>query len=126
MASIKHDLFPSFVVFTAPTDDTPVDKLTSAPPNPRGAKTFDKARVVVMDNQITVAVDGDNGPTILFREKFSPEDYVKSTDAKLDSYVTTNTGIKIAYRKNTACGCGSRLRSWNPYSTVHSVANPTD
>jgi hypothetical protein len=126
MTNVKHDLFPSFVIFTAPDEETPVDKLTSAPPNPRKAKTFDKARVVISNNQIVVAVDGDKGPNILFRESFETENFVKSTDASVDSYVTTNTGIKIAYRKNTACGCGSRLRSWNPYTTMNSTADPTE
>lgn len=125
MALVKHDVFPAFFAVVPAEDPTPLTEITSAPLYPKTGRQLSTARVVIMDDVLVVAVDGDsNGPKVVFREAIKPETFMKSTVG--DTFVETITGKKLAYRKDNACGCGSRLRSWNPYgSTVNSSKDPT-
>jgi hypothetical protein len=86
---------------------------------------MDKARVIVSSDRVIIAVDGDtDGPRIVFNQPI--REFHKSNDRKSDSYIITENGSMIAYRKNEACGCGSRLRSWNPYGHIYSTQDPTE
>ena len=68
---------------------------------------------------VIVAKDGPEGPQIVFRE--AHETFIPSEKADEDSYVVTKSGKMIAFKKDRGCGCGSRLRGWNPYATLNSI-----
>ncbi len=126
--NIRQDIFPAFVS-VAPADlDIALGDLKSAPPTP-GSFQVSIARVVVTPERIIVARDSGagTGPQVVFSEAILPETFYKSSDIRnKDSYVQTVSGKKLAWRKDSACGCGSRLRSWNPYgSIVSSTQDPT-
>jgi hypothetical protein len=124
---VQADVFPAFVA-VAPADlEIALGDLVSAPPSP-GAFQVAIARVVITGDRIIVAQDQGNGPTVVFSELIKPETYWKSYDIRtIDSYVETISGKKLAWRKDSACGCGSRLRSWNPYANImNSTADPTE
>lgn len=125
--AIMHDVFPAYVVVVSPDDPTPVDEIHSAPPTP-GAANFTIARVVVTKDKILIAVDANGGPRVIYEEGIQPETHFRASNPReKDSFVTTLSGQKIAYKKDTACGCGSRLRSWNPGgSIVTSTKDPTE
>jgi hypothetical protein len=121
---IVHDLFPCFVAAVGQGTLDSVHDLASMPAT-LGAHTMDKARVVVSDDRILIAIDGDTeGPRIVFNQPVI--EFYKSESRTKDSYVVTENGSMIAYRKNEACGCGSRLRSWNPYGHIYSKNDPTE
>jgi len=125
MPSILHDVFPATVVITHAEFPTPIDELRSQPPT-KGAAYISTARVVITSEHIIVARDSGNGPVVVFREGIDPALFYKTKDVRtIDSYVTTLSGKKIAYRKDTTCGCGSRLKSWRPFATMSSVKDPT-
>lgn len=125
MVSVKQDIFPAFVAM-APADDPVVyTDMTSGPLFPKTARQITVARVVVFGGSITIAIDGNDGPKIVFREAIQANTFIKGPNPKKDSYVVTASGIKIAFRRDDACGCGSRLRSWNPYNSIHSSQDPT-
>lgn len=124
MPSAKFDLFPAFIIFIPRDDATPLTGIKSDPPTPVGSHRLDKARVVVSDDQILVAVDSEIGPKVVFKQLIVPGSFIQAASKEQDSYVTTVDGVRLAFRKNTACGCGSRLRSWSPYRTLHSTKNP--
>lgn len=124
--SVKYDLFPAFVSILPPDDPTDIGGLTSGPPSPRHARHLDKARVIVLQNKIMIAVDSDQGPRIVFQEKYDTPLFTRSSSRDVDSHLTTASGKKLAFRRNDACGCGSRLRSWNPYNTLNSKNDPTE
>ncbi len=119
---IREDTFPATLVVTAPDFETPVEELKSHPPTP-GAASLDTTRVVLTADRIVIAKDDIRGPQIVFSEQIDPDSYVKGTSTT-DSYVTTVTGKKLAWRKDAACGCGSRLRSWRPFKTMGSSKDP--
>lgn len=124
--SVKHDIFPAFVALLPADDDTPLTDLRSGPLFPKQARQVITARVVVFNNRITIAIDGNDGPKVIFNQPVDPASFQKSAKPSEDSFIQTLNGIKIAYRKDENCGCGSRLRSWNPYRILNSKNDPTE
>jgi hypothetical protein len=124
--SVKYDLFPAYITFLPAEDETTAQNMTSGPPNPKGARHLDRARVIVYQNKVLVAIDGDRGPQIVFRDTYEATDFFRSKSREEDSYLTTTSGKKIAFRRNDSCACGSRLRSWNPYKSLNSTGDPTE
>jgi len=125
MSSVKHDVFPALVALVPAGDPAELTTLSSAPISPKTARQVNTARVVIMDNLIIIAVDGGgSGPKIVFREAIKPETFIKNNGT--DSFVETVSGKKVAYKKDNACGCGSRLRTWRPYNNVNSSKDPTE
>jgi hypothetical protein len=80
---------------------------------PEGTRRVDKARVVVVDETILIAIDSPEGPKLVFQEKILS--YNK--EGKLHRVLTVGDK-NIVFRKDENCGCGSRLRSWYPYGSV--------
>lgn len=67
--------------------------------------------------KVIVAVDSPDGAQIIFLEEI--EDAFEDKTTKTYRIVT-KSGKMLAFTKDTNCGCGSRLRAWNPYRTLHS------
>lgn len=112
---IIRDVFPAHLsvaaagVFTDPRD------MQSFPPL-ENTQYVDKTRIVMTDEAILVASDSPSGPIVIFQEQYI--DYFKSKKDSEDSYVITKSGKMLAFKKDSACGCGSRLRSWHAYNTI--------
>lgn len=115
---IREDVFPAHVAVVSEGFSDDVTVLRSSPPT-EGSRYVGTARVVVTDEAVFVAIDSNEGPIIVFREKYS--EYLPSKDPKKDSRIVTISGKMLAFRKDTNCGCGSRLRGWNPYKTLNSI-----
>jgi hypothetical protein len=118
---IIHDVFPAHVSLAAANVFTDVHQLISYPNNP-GTYYIQTSRVIITDTNITIAADAPEGPQIVFNERYTS--FEKSTSPDADSYVITESGKMLAYKKDVNCGCGSRLRSWNPYKTLQSNRDP--
>ena len=112
------DVFPAHLAVVAAGIFEDVYDLGSNPPTP---EAFYRAttRVVVTDTLIIVAQDSPNGAQIIFQEKYVT--FLPAADKKSDFRVITESGKMLAFQKDTNCGCGSRLRSWNPYKTLSSM-----
>lgn len=119
---IREDSFPATIVITAQDFPVDVQELSSRPPTPDAA-TLTITRVVVTHDRVLVAVDDVAGPKVVFSEGINPVNHIKGTTER-DSYVTTLSGKKLAWRKDPSCGCGSRLRSWRPFKNTFSVKDP--
>lgn len=117
---IKYDLFPAHVAAAPPGLLEDPLTLTSSPA-PDGAYYIATARVIVTDTRIVIAQDSPDGASIIFNEPYDLDNFYKSTKPELDSILITNSGKVLAFKKDTNCGCGSRLRSWNPYKTLISI-----
>ena len=122
--SAKYDLFPAFVVFSAESETLNIEEMSSAPAYPKNSIQYDKARVLVMGGNVTIAIDSETGPKIIFRQPYEEANFIRSKSNKEDSRLTTTNGTMLVFKKNDACGCGSRLRSWNPYRTLGSSKDP--
>lgn len=122
---IELDIFPAHVQVAPPNVFTDVHTLNSYP-HQEGAFYVSTTRVIIMniDNQkvVVVAQDSPEGAQIVFKEKIQTfHDQVDGTYRLI-----TVSGKALAFSKDTNCGCGSRLRSWNPYRTMNSIKDPTE
>ena len=122
MTSVLIDMFPATVALSYADFPTPIEDMRSSPPT-AGAASFGTARVVVTNDRIIIARDAGSGPVVVFSEGIDPANVVKRPREK-DSYVTTLSGKKVVFRKDSACGCGSRLKTWRPFKTMSSVLDP--
>ena len=94
----------------------------------QGSRLVDAVRVILTDVTIMIAADSDKGPILIFREKYikeslSPE---KPKASRGVTRLKTETGKVVIMEKDANCGCGSRLRGWNPYNTAYSTNDPVE
>lgn len=115
------DVFPAIVVVAPSGAVSKLEALVVEGSLPNGAKKLDRTRIVVINNIVMIAVDSPSGPKLMFREAVSKSIFEQST-YKLQ----TASGKTLAFKKDSSCGCGSRLRSWMPHKGVlTSEADPT-
>jgi len=118
---IVVDVFPAHFQLTPAGHLETVDVLNAHPPT-KDPDIYYLAttRVVLTENTITVAQDAPTGPMIMFQEKYDRENLIGPEGDKKTYRLTTESGKMLAFQKDTNCGCGSRLRGWNPYKTLTS------
>lgn len=117
----KVDVFPA-IILLAPPDSLPgYTDLIFTEEKPEGTRRVDRCRVAILNNKLYVAVDTPEGPQLVFREDIA--DY-KKLDGQHNAITTS--GKLIAFKKDTNCGCGSRLRSWNPFGAYLSSTEDPD
>ena len=114
------DVFPA-LVWIAPSNSVGLDELSIPGPSPEGTRKVDRVRVVLLGDTILIAQDSPQGPTLVFREKFTH----RHVEGKLQTVLTESEKI-VSFIKDTSCGCGSRLRGWNPYGQNNSVYSSKD
>lgn len=114
---ILLDRFPCHLAAIGPNKVEDVTTMRSYQPT-EGSRYLGTTRVIVTDTQIIVAKDSNTGPEIVFQEDYQV--FVPSETPAQDSFIVTLSGKMLAFKKDTGCGCGSRLRGWNPYKTLTS------
>lgn len=83
-------------------------------------------RAVITDDKIMIAADSDKGPMLLFRETYDPSTLTIVKNPMKNVWLMTVSGKAIVLEKDANCGCGSKLRGWNPYKTINSVKDPQE
>ena len=120
--SVRVDIFPTIMVLVPADHELDAQQLNPHTATPGGVN-LNTTRIVVMNDRIMVAKDAQEGPQVVFAEGIDPSSLHADRNG---GYVTTLSGKKLSWVKDTACGCGSRLRSWRPYKHVGSIADPTE
>lgn len=120
--SVRVDVFPAILALVPADHDSAASELNPHAPIPGGVN-LTTTRIVILNGRILIAKDAPEGPQVVFAENIDP---ITLHVERNSGYVTTVSGKKLAWVKDTACGCGSRLRSWRPYKNVGSVADPTE
>lgn len=115
---ILLDRFPCHLAALPAGKLDDVTKMTSFQPT-NGSNYLEITRVIVTNEHVLVAKDSPQGPQIVFRETY--ETFIPSEKSDEDSFVVTSSGKMLAFKKDRGCGCGSRLRGWNPYRTLNSI-----
>lgn len=118
MTRILLDRFPCHLAAAPAGKFEDVTSLRSFEPTP-GTNYLEITRVIITDGHVLVAKDSPEGPQIVFRETY--QTFIASEEAYSDSFVVTSSGKMLAFKKDRGCGCGSRLRGWNPYKTLNSI-----
>lgn len=123
---ILLDLFPARARLTPPEYLPPAAEHATATVLTRlpQSRYVDAVRVVVSSDRVMIAADTSRGPTLIFNERYDPATLV--LDKRGTSRLVTETGKLVVFDKDNNCGCGSRLRSWNPYGTLNSMHDPTE
>jgi hypothetical protein len=116
---ILADIFPAHLQVAPANTFSDVRELNPAPAKD-GLFYVGTTRTLITEEndiqKIVVAVDSPDGAQIIFLEELEEalqEDKVYRA--------ITKSGKMLAFTKDTNCGCGSRLRAWNPYRTLNSI-----
>jgi hypothetical protein len=114
------DVFPAIVRLAPAGSLSDITQLNIIGDVPQGTRRVDTARAVLLGETLIIAVDSPEGTQIVFREKVVQTE----VEGKVH-YALTESGKILAITKDNNCGCGTRLRSWNPYgSYVPSSQDP--
>lgn len=122
-----HDYFPATIVVVPPNVLEDFTTLTTSIRPPEGGRYLERLRIVMLEDDkskiFLVGADSHDGPKLIFSERLS--DFRWSGSKTEDSQVLTQSGKVIAFKYVRGCSCGSRLRSWSPYSIMNSIKDPT-
>lgn len=125
---VVFDMFPARVLVIADQEsnaDLNLDDLTYTTRVPNSRKV-EAVRVVLTEATIMIAGDSSNGPVLIFQEKYDPSTLVLNKNRSKPGRLTTLNGKILVFQKDENCGCGSKLRAWNPYRTVYSTKDPIE
>jgi len=117
---IIYDLFPA-LLSAAPAGLIEDPKTFTSVNDIEGTYHLDTTRVIVTETHVLVAQDTPDGAQIVFNESYPEGNFYQSASREDDSVVVTTSGKVLAFKKDMNCGCGSRLRGWNPYKTLYST-----
>ena len=111
---ILQDLFPAEAILR-PATDQPLNTFDFSV-----AERHDitAVRIIVTPTHIIMAQDGPGGPQVVFKEEYDPGLYIRDAERRGLHRIQTLAGRQIAFHITSSCGCGSRLRSWNPYKVL--------
>lgn len=107
------DIFPALLKVAPEGSVEDFSTLQPVGPAPTGTRRLDRCRVVVLADTLMVVMDSPEGPELVFKERI-----VELTTENNVTHALTENNKAVAFQKDTNCGCGSRLRSWNPYKAV--------
>ena len=115
------DVFPAIIRLAPAGSLSDITELNIVGDVPQGTRRVDTARAVIIQDMLIIAVDSPEGTQIVFRERVTQTEKVDKVH-----YALTESGKIIAVTRDNNCGCGTRLRSWNPYgSYVPSTQDPS-
>jgi hypothetical protein len=107
------DVFPALIKLAPPGSLSDYTTLQTTGDVPQGTRRVDRSRAVVINNVLIIAQDSPEGPLVVFKEAIEG-----MTQEGKTSHVLTVSGKIIAISKDDNCGCGSRLRGWNPMGSA--------
>lgn len=110
------DIFPAVAAIYPPDYAETLQKpYETVGTSDSGYKPYVECRVILHNSNLFVGIDGPRGPQFLFKGTYVNENVFQ------DRYLTrvlTDDGHLVVFGTSKGCGCGSRLRTWNPYGTV--------
>lgn len=109
----RVDVFPAIIRLAPPGSFDDITELGISGPSPKGTRKLDRCRVVILKDVLMVALDSPTGPSLVFRERVTDTVFSGKT-----THAVTESGKIVVFEKDDNCGCGSRLRSWNPYGNI--------
>lgn len=123
---VIYDVYPAKALVAPATKNLELATMTLHT-EVKHSRLVTDVRVVITEEVVMIAADSSSGPVLIFQERYSPDNLIVDKDKRKISRVQTNSGKSIAFTKDeSSCGCGGRLRAWNPYRTVYSKNDPTE
>lgn len=115
---IRSDVFPANV--------------TISKPNTSETQRYDKARIVFTMDAVYVFQDAPTGPELVYTERLAsfdpgvPLHRRKRGLPPRQASAITDSGAEVSFMRTGGCGCGSRLKSFSPFSVINAVASTKD
>jgi len=113
---VRADVFPAHVTLTQGDD----------------VQVMEKVRLIVTQDTVFIYKDSSTGPTLAYQERLQSYDpgvpvhrRTRSNPMRLAS-VTTDSGTNISFGRMGSCGCGSRLKAFDPFAQITSAASTKD
>lgn len=125
---VTFDLFPARVLVIPPGEELDaldyetLEFLTTV----KSARRVEAVRIVITEATVLIAADSHTGPVLIFQEKYDPDSLILNRNRSKPMRLRTRNGKVLVFQKDENCGCGSRLRTWNPYRTVYSTKDPIE
>lgn len=110
---LQADVFPAEAIFAPAGSVDDLDLFTMESAIPEGGKKLGRIRIVILNDVIVVGQDSPTGIIVIFQD--GVREYKKEQRVHK---VRTLSGKAIVFTKDNNCGCGSRLKSWNPYGKI--------
>jgi hypothetical protein len=129
---VKYDIFPAKVIVSPPQKKDKDNKDTFSYDDLHyysdltGARRVEAVRIVITEKTVLIAADAQAGPMLIFKEKYDSDSLFVQKNKSKPSRLRTESGKILVFQKDDNCGCGSRLRTWNPYRTVYSTKDPIE
>lgn len=130
---VRADVFPA-VLTVAPPDASPASSLSPVSPAP--ARTLEKVRVIVTLDAVYVFQDASGGPQLIFSERLAeytppPALPPRATPQQVralrrEATLTTDSGKTLAFHRSDNCGCGSRLKGFDPFDSITQYSSTKD
>ena len=79
-------------------------------------------RGIVTDDEVLIYIDDANGPSVFFTDRL--EDF--SGTAKTGWVAKTTDEYTVTMERSSGCGCGSRLKGFNPFPGLPFEKMPTE
>ena len=127
---VRADVFPA-IISVAPAD-SPNGPATLSKRTPEDHRYLEKTRVVVTVDTLLIFQDSSSGPELIFSERIA--DYTPPppnrtltirtrAGATREALVTLDSGKTVAFTRQQGCGCGSRLKSFDPFKVAYGDAS---
>lgn len=115
--TVKADVFPAVLQITGSDDES---------------RTVDKVRVIITEgtpDKVLVFQDASTGPSLIYSAEVTgytpPKTAMRLREMHQPEFTThaiTTPTTTLTVTKSGGCGCGSRLKSFNPFPTITSLA----
>lgn len=127
MPKVRADVFPAIVVVAPPgaprASSLRPPRVHHTDPRSDGSELLQSVRVIVTDDTAYIYQDSADGPVLVFRERlaeYTPPPHPRTqrlSSPPREASLTTDSGKTMSFRKSGGCGCGSRLKTFNPFTT---------
>ena len=116
--TVRTDVFPAVVTFNRPDSST---------------QTLDRVRVIIVAgtpaDRVFVFQDHADGPRPVFSAQVlshtaprTPQRLREVHSPEFSTHEISTPAANLSVLKSSGCGCGSRLKSFNPFPSINALA----
>lgn len=97
-----------------------------------GVTTYERVRVILVGGEperVFIYKDGAQGPELAFSSEatsydppHTPQRLREAFQPMFVTYTIKTPDITLTFEKAGGCGCGSRLKSFNPFPSISSLS----
>lgn len=134
---VRADVFPAILTVSPADSPQPADSTTPLSQLHPDSRRIERVRVVVTQDAVYVFQDHHSGPRLIFSERLAsyappprpsppPRGQTLSRTPPRQATLQTDSGKTLAFYRDGSCGCGSRLKGFNPFDSITSYSSTSD